>query len=208
MKTSRTAVIVAFAAAGLFSGCQKWNERNVPIESPPATYSELETRAVQGTAAASPTPQTPTNPRKAYELYSKAVKDGDYEACWRLLSRGTQKMYDSAALSLRTRVLNAPGPVPADLDLLHAVGLTAKEVNQMDGKTLLAAMFRRENARNPQQFLYITRTEFDHEVESGDQARVYVRADGKLEPNPMRLVREGGIWHFDLTKPASDAARP
>jgi hypothetical protein len=205
MKTSapKAAFVALLAAAGLFSGCQQWSERNLPLESKPATYSELETRAVQGKSATTPAPQVPTSPRKAYELYSVAIRDGDYEACWRLLSRGTQKAYDAEAMAFRDRISNAPGPIPDDLELLHLLGLTANEVDKVDGKRLLVATFRRESARNPRQFQYITSTEFDHEVVSGDQARVYLRAGGKLEPNPMRLVREGGVWHFELTRPSS-----
>jgi hypothetical protein len=200
---SQAAFVAVLAAAGLFSGCQQWKDRNLPTDSGPPAYSELETRAVQGTAAAAPTPMASTSPRKAYEIYSRAIKDGNFETCWQLLSRGTQKVYDSEAMALRDRIRTAPGPVPEDLELLHILGLTMKEVDKVDGKMFLEGTFRRESARNPQQFQYITRTEFDHEDIWGDHAKVYVRAGGKAEANPMILVREGGIWHFELTKPSS-----
>jgi len=206
MKRSRAVVAgvwAAVAGATLFLGCEEWRTRNVPMEPKPAPYSELEMRASKDESVKTPLPQAATSPRKAYELYSKAIKDKDFETCWRLFSRGTQKMFDGEALALRDRIRTAPAPVPDDLDLLRVLGLTPQEVDKVDGKQLLVATFRRAQGRDPQGFEFITRTEFDHEDVWGDEATVYVRADGKLQPKPMRLVREGGVWHFDLAKPAA-----
>jgi hypothetical protein len=206
---SMAAFVALLASAGLFSGCTQWNERNVPLDSKPASYAELETRAAQGTTGGStPAPMTPTSPRKAYEIYSRAIQDGNFETCWQLLSSGTQKVYDADAMTFRDRIQNPSGPDPDDLELLHLLGLTVNEVDKVDGKMLLVAKFRRQSARNPQQFRYIARTEFDHEDIWGDQAKVYVRAGGKPEPNPMKLVREGGMWRFVLTRTPPSTSSP
>ena len=99
------------------------------------------------------------------------------------------------------RVKNSTTPLPSDLELLHVLGLTRKEVDKLTGKMAMKASFERAATRNPREFELITRTDFDHETIWGDRAKVYFRARDTRRIEEMGLVREGVVWRIEATTP-------
>ena len=205
------AVGVMFAAVALLLGCGPFTGRPEKVAPQPSTYEELETQAAWGelegqTTAKEPSSVTPrseaaTGPRKAYSLFRDAIRKRDYESCWRLLSRDTHDAYEREAADLKMRVMNSTTPLPSDLELLHILGLTRKEVDKFTGKMAMKASFQRAAARNPRDFELITRTHFDHETIWGDRAKVFFRVRDTRRMEEMGLVREGSVWRIEATTP-------
>ena len=208
MKRRDTVVcgFVLLLAVGLACpGCEGLRSARSPVEPQPARYSELETAAAQGKGmqAALDTHEEATTPRKAYEMFRRAIKDRDFEGCWRLVSSSTHEACGRQAAELRIRVMNNDPPPPLDLELLHIQGLARSEAAKLDGKGFFIGSLRRAAARDPEGFDLLTRTEYDHERASREGALVYVTLSGKRQEDPMRVVREGGVWRIEQTRPTA-----
>ena len=211
MKNRRPGVLgvgVMLAAVALLLGCGAFGGEPEKVPPRPSTYEELETEAARGeleadgtTSSVTPRSEAATSPRKAYSLYRTAIRKRDYETCWRLLSRDTHNAYERQATDLQMRVMTSSDPLPQDLELLHILGLTRKEVDKLTGKMMMNAEFQRAAARNPDDFELITRTDFDHETIWGDRAKVFFRARDTRTIEEMELVREGGVWRIEATTP-------
>ena len=206
---------VLFVGMVLLLGCGPLTGQPREVAPRPSTYEELETQAARGELEAEETTKEPssltprseaaTSPRKAYRLYRTAVRNRDYETCWRLLSRDTHNAYERQATDLQMRVMTSSNPLPQDLELLHILGLTRKEVDKLTGKMAMKASFQRAAARNPDDFELITRTDFDHETIWGERAKVFFRARDTRRIEEMRLVREGSVWRIEATTPVAIA---
>lgn len=210
MRNRVTGIPCGLALAAMLlccAGCQQWRNANAPVEPRPASYEELESRAaqVQGKPASTTlgTHKAATTARKAYEMYRWAMGKSDFEACWRLLSKNTQDAYEREAIELKMRVTNNPSAPAADVELLHVLGLTRREVDKLDGKSFFIASLKWAEARDPTRFEVVPRTKYHHESVRGDRALVYVTLDGKRQEKPMKLVREGGVWRIDQTRPGT-----
>ena len=189
------------AALAWTAGCEEWTYRKAPLEPKPQGYSELETVATQGDVVKPVVAQGPaTTPRKAYEIYRTAIKTRAFETCWRLMSKGTQDSFDAQAAELHVRA-GSGNSTTEDVEVLHILGLTRDDAPRLTGKMLMMGTFRRADARDPREFERITRTEFDHEAMVGERAQVYVRPDDSRGQELIRMVREGGVWYIDLTRP-------
>jgi hypothetical protein len=210
----RTSEIRRFAAASALallafagSSCESWSNRNAPVDPKPAPYEQLQDVGVGGqptTRGARPVTGSATSPHKAYELFRSAIKERDFDAYWNLLSRPTQKNFQGRADDLKARVLSNARPAQKDLDLLHVLGLSPSDVAKVNGKMYLTGSLTQTSLVSPRELDDAIRPEYDHEVTSGDNAKVYVRLDGDLQATPMKMVREGGVWRIDLTRRSSD----
>jgi hypothetical protein len=149
---------------------------------------------------AAPVTGEAADPRKCYELFRRAVKERDFEACWALLSRPTQEAYDTRAANLKMRVMNSITPLPEDLEILGCLGLTRKEVEKVDGRMFMTGTFQRQLQRDPDSFDAITRTEFEYESTWGGRAKVYFKGGQVRQSEFIDLVREGPVWRIDLTR--------
>lgn len=190
--------MIVLATMLLPLGCESMKDRDLPLDPKPSGYTELELQAAReepGTLLGNV--RAATSPRRAYELYRSAVKKRDFDACWRLLSRATQDTYERGAANVRMRVKGSPEPLRRDLDLLHVLGLTRKEVDKLTGRMMMESTFRRADYRDPEEYERITRTDFDHETIWGDRATVYFKDRATRRKEHMRLIREGGVWRIE-----------
>ena len=200
MRRVRMGILLAVMA--VVTGCGPFTGRPKEVEPQPTGYEELETQAALDEPARMTVRTEPaTSPRRAYEIFRTAIRERDFETCWRLLSRDTHDAYERSAADLKMRVLNSDTPPPQDLELLHVLGLTRKEVDKLTGKMAMRGSFQRAAERDPVGFETITRTDFDHESIYQDRATVHFISRDTRQVEQMRLVREGGVWRIEAATP-------
>ena len=193
--------LIADALLGVFlaglAGCDTFGGH--PVDPQPASPAELRASAARVQPEGQTSTASTTSPRGTWETFQQTLRDKRFEDTWPLLSAGTQDACAAAAADLKMRVLNYPTPMARDLDVLHFSGLTRREVEKLTPKMYFVAASKMRD-KDPEAFGPVTKAEFDHEVVRGDQAQVFVKIDGRRNDQPMRLVREGGVWRVDLPR--------
>lgn len=117
------------------SGCEPTrNRRRAVVEPKPTEFSEPASKTDGTKREPKPVPKTATTPRKAYEMFRRAIADRDFDTCWRLMSRMTQDSYERTAREIEMRAFNSTTMLDKDRDLLRILGLTSSEAGKLTGK--------------------------------------------------------------------------
>jgi len=186
-------VVLIFLSTAL-SGCGGLSH---PVDPQPASPGELTSHAARVQPGKETHLPATTSPRAAYHAFQQTIREKRYEDTWTLLSSGTQDRCRAAAADLKVRVLNYPAPRASDLDILYFSGLTRRTVKNLTGKMYFVASSKMRD-KDPEAFAPVIKSEYDHEVIRGGEAKVYVKINGRRTDEPMTFVQEGGVWRVDL----------
>jgi len=196
MKHAKTIVSVTLLLSVVVLGCKEWR---YPVDPKPATPGELQDRAAQVEPGKAKSDISTTSPRNTYDAFRASITEKRFEDTWTLLSAGTQESCKAAAANVKMRVVNDPAPMAQHLDILYLSGLTRATADKLTGKMYFVAASKMRD-KDPEAFAPMRNAEYDHEVIQGNNARVYVKINGRRGAEPMKMEREGGVWRVALPK--------
>ncbi len=139
------------------------------------------------------------SPEATFRQWKSAVSDRSYGDVWEMVSAASKEQKAIEAQQLSEEAKKAEGPARTALDsTARFLGMSLDDMKKLDGRTLFIADMKMAAESGRDEWDRMSRAEFARADEKGDRASVYVRFEGREDPNPMPLVRENGIWKIDL----------